>query len=193
MTIPMVRGYVLVQSLSFIESSYFDAQARRRIMDAVPSEVMKALPDLKPHQWYPRDTLIALQRAVAGSKDTEREIYDVLVAYGVHVCQEATNTFLRILLRLLTPGLFAKKIPDFWRRDHQGSGQFEVDVQRANEGIIKLRLVGAGGFDHIAIPSIGFVTHVLKGMGKSDVRMTQKGWSLATPAPNEVDYEILWA
>jgi hypothetical protein len=192
MTDSVFRGYVLTQSVSFIESGYFDPQQSSQIMRALPAEVLNALPNIKPQQWYPRGLQISMHRAIAGVRNTEAEIYNDFVAYGAYVCREATNTFLRLFLKLLTPTLFAKKIPEVWQRDHRGSGHFEVDVQRANEGIIQLRLSGAGGFDHIAIPGIGFITHVLKSMGKSDVRMTQQGWSLATPAPDQVSYEITW-
>ena len=192
MTAPVIRGYVLTQSLTFIESGYFDAQQSSQIMKALPAEVLRALPEIQPQQWYPRDLQIAMHRAIASVRNTEADIYNDFVAYGGWVCREATNTFLRLFLRLLTPTLFAKKIPNFWQRDHRGSGHFEVDLQRADQGVVQLRLLGAGGFDHIAIPGIGFITHVLKAMGKADVRMTQQGWSLATPAPNEVSYEITW-
>ena len=192
MTAPTIRGYVLTQSVSFIESGYFDPQQQSQIMKALPAEVLDALPNIRPQQWYPRDLQVSMHRAVASVRNTEADTYNDFVAYGAYVCQEATSTFLRFLLRVLTPSLFAKKIPDVWLRDHHGSGCFEVDLERADEGVIHLRLLGAGGFDHIAIPGIGFITHVLKSMGKSDVRMTQKGWSLATPAPNEVSYELIW-
>jgi hypothetical protein len=191
-TSPVVRGYVLTQSISFIESDHFEPQMRRHMMESLPSDVVNALPGIKPQQWYSRDLLVALQRAVASSRDTEAGVYDILIAYGAHVCGEATNTFLKLLLKILTPALFAKKIPDFWQRDHRNSARFTVDVQRADQGLIKMHMTDAAGFDHIAIPSMGFVLHALTLMGKKNVRMTQQGWSLATPGPNDVDYEVSW-
>ncbi|HEU4582614.1 MAG TPA: hypothetical protein VFS67_30365 [Polyangiaceae bacterium] len=188
----MLRGYILKQSVSFIESDYFSPQTRRAIFDGLPPEVSSALPVIKPAEWYSRDYLMEMLRGIARVKNTDAGAYEDLVAYGTYVSTEATNTFLKLLLKMLTPTLFAKKIPEVWQRDHRNSGAFEVDVQHANEGLIKLRLVGAGGFDHVGITSIGFISNALKTMGKSDVRMTQTGWSLATPGPDRIDYELRW-
>ena len=55
-----------------------------------------------------------------------------------------------------------------------------------------MRLIGADGFDHIGVAGIGFLTFGLKTMGKRDVQVTQTGWSLATPAPHEVIYDVRW-
>ena len=192
MTTPMLRGYILKQTVSFIESDYFQPQARQTILESLTPEVANALPAIKPAEWYTRDYLMDMLRGIARIKNTDDGVYEDLVAYGTYVSTEATNTFLKLMLKMLTPTLFAKKIPDVWQRDHRNSGTFEVDVQHANEGLIKLRLVGAGGFEHVGITSIGFISSAMKIMGKKDIRMTQKGWSLATPGPDRIDYELRW-
>src|SRR5262249_7139180 len=125
-------------------------------------------------------------------KNDEEGSYKDLVASGSFVAAEATNTFLKLLLKVLTPVLYAKKTPDFWARDHRGSGHFEVDAQNADKGRIIMRLVGADGFDHVGIAGIGFLTFGLTAMGKRDFKITQRGWSLATPSPHEVIYDIAW-
>jgi hypothetical protein len=95
-------------------------------------------------------------------------------------------------MKILTPTLFAKKVPELWERDHRGSGHFEADVSHADEGRIGMKLVGADGFDHIGIAAIGFITFGLNNMGKTNIQVKQTGWSLATPSPHEVAYEITW-
>ncbi len=192
MTTPMLRGYTIKQTVSFIESPHFDAQIRRRILEELPSDVRGALPAIKPAEWYPRDYVMSMLRGIASVKNDDVGSYNDLVAYGGYVASEATNTFLKLFMKVLTPTLFAKKIPEIWQRDHKGSGQFEVDVTRANEGHIAMRLVGADGFDHIGIAAIGFITFGLSNMGKRDVQIKQTGWSLATPSPHEIKYQVSW-
>lgn len=193
MTTPTLRGYTVKQTVDFIKSGYFEPDVSRRIMDGLPPEIVLALPSLKPAEWYPREYLMAMLKGIAAVKSHDVGSYQDLVAYGNYVATEATNTFLKLLLKMLTPTLFAKKVPEFWQRDHRGSGHFEVDVQRANEGIIAMRLVGIGGFDHIGVAAIGFISCGLKTMGKKDVQVKQSGWSMATPSPDEVNYEVTWS
>ncbi len=131
-------------------------------------------------------------RGIASVKNDDEGSYNDLVASGRFVATEATNTFLKLFMKVLTPTLFAKKVPDIWERDHKGSGRFETDVTKADEGRIGMKLVGADGSDHIGIAAIGFITYGLNNMGKRDIKVKQTGWSLATPSPHEVSYEITW-
>lgn len=193
MTIPVLRGYTIKRTVTFLESGYFPAEVQRKIMEELPPEVKAALPQVQPAEWYPRTHLIPMLKGIVSVKNDDAGSYQDLVAYGSFVAAEATNTFLKLLMKILTPTLFAKKVPEFWQRDHQGSGRFEVDVQRADEGRIGMRLVGADGFDHICVAAIGFISFGLKSMGKRDVRVVQKGWSIATPSPHECSYEATWS
>ena len=192
MTEPTLRGYTIRQTVAFLESDYFDLAIRRRILDGLPPTVRAGLPSIKPAEWYPREYVMSMLRGIAAVKNDEVGSYNDLVAYGRFVAAEATNTFLKLFMKMLTPKLFAKKIPEIWERDHKGSGRFEVDVKKADEGRLDMRLIGADGFDHIGVAAIGFITFGLNNMGKQNIRVKQTGWSLATPSPHEVIYEALW-
>jgi len=192
MTTPMLRGYTVKQTADFVESSYFEPQVRRKIMENLPTDVKAALPHLKPAEWYPRDYAMSMLRGIANVKNDDVGSYNDLLAYGSWVATEATNTFLKLFMKILTPTLFAKKVPEMWLRDHRGSGTFEVDVSRTDNGRIGMRLVGADGFDHIGIAAIGFITFGLNAVGKQGVQVVQSGWSMATPSPHVVSYEATW-
>ena len=188
----MLRGYMLNQTVAFIQSGYFAPAASARIMDELPHDVTLALEKIKPAEWYSREYLTAMLRGIVNVKNNESESYEDLVAYGLYVSNEATNTFLKLLLKMLTPALFIKKVPEFWQRDHRGSGRIEVDVSNSKEGSASMRLLGVGGFDHIGVSAIGFLLGGLRTMGRKDIEVIQHGWSLATPGPDEVRYEVKW-
>jgi|SoiMethySBSTD1v2_1073268.scaffolds.fasta_scaffold193872_1 hypothetical protein len=191
-TTGMLRGYTLQRTVAFIESGYFDEKTKRQIMDGLPAESKALLAAAKPAEWYPRDALVHMMRGIAAVKNDEVGSYNDLVESGRFVASEATNTFLKLLMKVLTPTLYAKKTPELWARDHRGSGHFEVDADKAHEGRLRMKLVGADGFDHIGIAGIGFLTFGMAAMGKRDFEVTQKGWSLATPSPHEILYDIRW-
>ena len=187
----LYRGYGIKQTAAFIKA-HFDAKTSQRLHDSFPEDLKTDLRDMAPGAWYPREYEAALLRAIASVKNDDAGSYADLVACGEYVANEATNTFLRLLLKILTPAMFAKKVPEFWDRDNQGSGRFEVETSNAGAGKISMKLLGAEGFDHIGIASIGWIRYGLVTMGKSNVKVTQTGWSMASPSPQEVTYDVAW-
>ena len=113
---------------------------------------------------------------------------DILIGCGTYLGTEATNTFLRLVMRMLTPGIFAKKLPSFWSRDSTG-GRYEVEL---GERSMVCRLLEMEEFHHITPVSVGYVTFALKAMGKTVERTTLHGWSLATPSASTTWYEVHW-
>jgi hypothetical protein len=192
MTVPMVRGYTVEQTAAFIDSHY-DEDTRKKIYASVPSELRDKLGHLAAAEWYPRDYNVALLRGVAAVRNDNKGSYDDLVALGRFVAVEATNTFLKLLLKMLTPAMLFKKVPSIWERDTRDCGRYEADFSKVAENKVTLRLLGAEGYDHVCITSIGYFESVLGRMGKQDARIEQKGWSLATPSPSEVRIDIAWS
>jgi len=188
----MIRGYSITQQLHFLETECEPALLKR-VLETVPSDIRTAFGELKAAEWYPREYSASLLRAVAWQhRDDERATHDALVRCGSFIAAEATNTFLRLLMKVLTPTLFAKKLPEFWRRDHT-AGHFEVDTSEAKNGSLRLALCDVEGFDHIGVVGIGWMTYGFAAMGKSDVVVTQTGWKLEHPAPNKIQYHLRWS
>lgn len=189
---PMIRGYSVKQQFTFLETQY-DSRVRDQLIAAIPDDVQRALREVKPGEWYPRYYSVCVLRAIASHHHTdEGKVYDDLVRCGTFIATEATNTFLKLLMKLLTPTLFAKKIPEFWERDQKG-GRFEVDLADAKDGRLQLALRDVEGFDHIGALGVGWISFALRAMGKSDVNVKQRGWSLASPGPKDVTYDVSWS
>lgn len=188
---PMIRGYSIKQQLHFLEQC--EPEVLSRWLATVPPDVKSTLDGLKAAEWYPRKYSVDILRAIAAHHGSnERATYDAMGHCGTFIAEEATNTFLKLLMKVLTPGLFAKKIPEFWKRDHTG-GHFEVNTEGAKTGSLELELCDVEGFDHIGAVAIGWMTYGFTAMGKRDVVVTQKGWSLATPGPANIRYHVRWS
>lgn len=188
---PMIRGYSVKQQLNFLERQYEPAVSRR-LLETIPTDVRTGLGDLKAAEWYPRAYSIGVLRAIASNHGSdEKGVYSDLARCGTFIATEATNTFLKLLMKILTPALFAKKIPEFWKRDQTG-GHFEVDTSGVKDGTLKLELCDVEGFDHIGVIGIGWISYGLTAMGKSNVVVTQKGWALANPGPKNIEYHVRW-
>lgn len=190
MSNPQIRGYSLRQTARYLESK-FDADTRKRVIEAMPASSRSMLSSFDAGEWYPREHSATLFRAIAGARGGDEAFTD-LVGCGEFIASEATNTFLRLLMRIMTPTLFAKKVPEFWKRDQRG-GHFEVDVSQADQGKIAMKLVDVAGYDHIGIVSIGWIKFGMTALGKKDIAIKQDGWSMATPGPREIAYEVTWS
>jgi hypothetical protein len=182
----MLRGYLLQRATSFIEH-HFAVEHASRIKADLPGPVQEALRSLKPSEWYPREHCIVLHHAIASAVKPEGA-YEALVACGAFMAAEATSTYLQFVMRLLTPALFCRKVPSFWKRDHS-EGEFAVE--NVQEGRIDMRLSGVAGFDHVGAVSTGFLRFGMKAVGAS-AQIEQTGWSLSNPGPAEVHYKITW-
>ena len=188
---PQIRGYSLKQTAKYLDTK-FDAETRRRTAEGLPAAVRSMMSEFQPAEWYPREYSAALFRAIAAAKHDEQGSYHDLVQCGEFIASEATNTFLRLLMRIMSPTLFAKKVPEFWKRDQRG-GYFEADVSRAEQAEIRMKLADVDGYDHIGIVSIGWIQFGMAALGKKGVSIQQRGWSLSQPAPREIEYEITWS
>ncbi len=189
---PMIRGYSVQQQLNFLETQY-TPEISERLLSKIPEDIRLGLQDLKPAEWYPRRYSVAVLDAIVSHQDGDNDAaMEELQRCGTFIATEATNTFLKLLMKILTPKLFFKKLPEFWSRDQKG-GHISVDTSEASEGRISLVIEDVEGFHHIGIISLGWMFFAMKSMGKTEVKVEQTGWSLATPGPKEISYQVTWA
>jgi hypothetical protein len=183
-----VRGYIVAKSAAYLRSLVSDAEGRR-IFEGLSPAVQHAVSQAKPADWMPAAHSSEILRAIAAlSKGNDDHARDELVKCGRYIANEATNTFLKLLMKVLTPNLFAKKLPSFWSRDAT-AGRYEVDV--TDEKIV-CHLKEMEPFDHIAPIGVGYVSFALEAMGKTIRKSNLHGWSLATPNASDLWFELYW-
>jgi hypothetical protein len=188
---PLTRGHFILKPLAFIEQHY-DEETARKIFDLVPQEVLALRPDIKVGELYPRHHAVAISRAIAAVGKDEESVYKDLVACGRYMGNEASNTYLKLLLKILTPSLMARKLPTFWERDNKHSGNFDPKETKVEDSYMRLKMVDTQGFEHAAPLTAGFCSFILDMMGKKGIKATQQGWSLQEPGPDSFVLEITW-
>jgi hypothetical protein len=187
----MMRGYTMIGCIAFIDERY-DEPTRKRLYDGLSPEVRSHLSSYKRVEWYPRMHLVEfLQGLAAVHGSDEQAVFRDLVACGQSVAKDAATTFLRLLMKILTPVLFAKKIPDIWARDSKG-GKMTADASHVDDRLLVMRLTDVEGFDHIGPLAVGWITFAMTAMGKKGVQGKAIGWSLATPGPRDLQIDMTW-
>ena len=187
----MTRGYSMMSTLRFIEETY-DRERQERIFAQLSPEVRDALRTHKGIEFYPARHFSELLRGIAkeaGGDDTKMQAE--LVRTGQFIAGVAASTFLKLLMKVLTPTLFAKKIPSLWERDNQG-GYFEADVSKADEGIILFNLKDIEGYDYVGPVALGWITFAMDAMGKKVLEARLDGWSSESPGPKNVTVHLRW-
>lgn len=187
-----VRGYWISGAVSFI-GVHYPSETGRRLLDGLTRELRAAAPRVEPAQWYPRILHIELLRAIASVGKDEGAIYEDLMAYGKFVGSEATNGALKPFMSIVSPRLFAKKLPDIWARDQRGDGQLESDFSQVEEARLPLKLSGIRGYDHIGVAMLGWIKFALSGLVNKSPAIKQTGWSLRHTAPSEMVCEVSWS
>jgi hypothetical protein len=188
MTENAMRGYVLLSAVTYLRKAAGEQRAQQ-ILDSLSPETRQTLATAKEASWCPSKHIAEVNRAIASlSNGDESSAQKDLIECGKFAALEASNTFLRLLMKLLTPTLFAKKLPDLWSRDCT-AGKIVVEVSDAK---IRNRLSGVAGFDHLGPVAAGYVAFALGAMGKSITKTELHEWSLATPGPDEVWFEVFW-
>lgn len=183
------RGYILATTVGYLQEQAGEEKARR-VLAGLSPELQNTINNVAPAGWYPISLLSELNRALVESltpkdEDAAREL---LLNCGRYMGREASNTFLKLLMRMLTPTLFAKKLPDVWKRDFT-AGRLEIDV---TDGRLLCRIFDAKGHDHIGPISAGYIEFGLKAMGKTIEKTTLHKWSLSEPNADGVWVEFFW-
>lgn len=187
---PMARGLVIKGFGAYLERSCSDAQ-REQVRASVTPDVRAALMDPVASRWYPRSYFVELNRAVAALHTQEADALEALSAAGRNMAEIATGTFMKLLLKMLTPALFARKFSDFWAHDNRG-GRIDVDASNVGDRHLDFWIRDVRGFDHVGPVGRGYIQFAMSAITGSNVTVDLEGWSLAKPGPEEVHYAVSW-
>lgn len=184
-----VRGYAILTALKFVDT--LTPAEKERVLASLGPQGYDRLKDRKAIEWYPSADLSDIFEGLARLADGDSEkALDRFVKLGQFVGTAATNTFLRLFMRIMTPNLFASRLPNLFERDHKGAGKLVVTT--AEEGRLVCAFTGVKGFNHVTAVGAGWVAFGLEAMGKTVTERKCHGWSLEDPGPEEVVVEVRW-
>lgn len=183
------RGYMLASAVSFFrQEAGADAD---RIIGGLSNELQEVLANIQPAGLYSIRHFGEFNHAVGMhlSDGDEEKAREVLLACGRHTGREASNTFLKLLMKVLTPKLIAKKFPDFWKRDFTG-GKIEVDL---GPNHLDFKIFDMTGHSHLCPLSAGWTGYNLEMMGQKVTDIQIHDWSLHDSARNGSWFRLVWA
>lgn len=164
-----IKGTNLVQIAAFIDERYSHSD-RQKIYAELSDELKAKLKSIEPSEWYPVDDENALERAMASVAPSEEEAEKKARELGRHLFTMALGTFMRLVLRVLTPAMFLKKTRDIWPRMFN-FGSFEADpsMMKDNKAVMIMR--GVEGCDYFPSVSAGFIEEAVAAIGFANVKV----------------------
>lgn len=190
MTDRLTKGFNLEQTVLFVDTA-FSASERDRIYARLPGELKARLGALKTGDWYPIADQVAFLDAMVAVVASPEAGEHKARALGRHLSDAATGTFMRLVLKVLTPRMFLKKAGDIWPRMFS-FGAFECDPSGFGEGKAVMTLRDVDGFAHVAPVSAGWMEGVFGAMGFGGVRVR---YALLAPEEPRAGYrfDIEWS
>lgn len=184
-----VRGNHIIPLRDFIHEHY-DAATQARIYDALSPETREMLKVIGPDDWRPMHMVSEMNAAIyEHSGDKERGHQDIILA-GNAVALYATNTFMRLLIKLMSPEMLAKKWPTIWKKSHS-FGTMDSDFVPDRERCIRLTLSDVENYAYIGPIAVGFLSFSLKAMGKEQARVELLD-RLGNHKAGSYSFEITW-
>ena len=186
------RGYLIPATAKYLRENV-EAHEWERIRAALSPQLTGLLDKgPEPAGWYPVTLLGELHRQIAqtiGGGDDERA-KQALYNSARYAASEASNTFLRLVLKMLSPALIAKKIPDLFKRDFSSSNG-TVTIEVSNEKITG-KLHNLNGFAHCGVLCPGFTGFAVEATGGTVDKVVVHDWSLKSPNVDGTWFELWW-
>jgi hypothetical protein len=164
-------------------------ERRQKVLDHISADSLRLIESMKSNDWYPMDPLAEITGAIIAANEGNPAMAEHdIIELGKFIGREATNTFLRLIIRVLTPRLFAKKLQAIYLR-YYSVGSLSVDV---TEDRMVISFTGTKGFPHLPAIVVGWLSGVFEIMGKQLVSYKTTSWSITNPYNESFDVELVW-
>jgi hypothetical protein len=185
-------GYPLLACASFSKAE-FSTAAQARVSARLSPECRALLADVKPQGWYPRTRLVEHCAAIAGEYGDSPTVSRAFVRLGEHMAREMTTVWIRLLMRIMTPGLLAKKMPELFAKGNRGDGHVVIDsseIERRRMTFVFRSMRGYGYYQPI---NEGWIRYFFRGMGNDAVDTTSDPpWSIEAVDPEIFQIDASW-
>jgi len=188
-----VRGPCLRGAGAYLRS--IDPKLAREIESKFSPAILSALHESGPKDWFPieiwkeaLDGIVVAQPDIAAARVAIRSV-------GRHICEGTVNSFLKLLMRIMTPRLFAEKSGSMISRDFCGfkggiDYNFEVDDKAK---IVMIEIRNAGQHPYLGGTGQGFCEFAFQYMGKKNVIIDEPDCPLDDWAPEHARWRIRWS
>jgi hypothetical protein len=174
-----------------------DPARARQIESKLSPETLRSMYETSPEVWFPisvwkeaLDAIVAQHSDPAAARAAARSV-------GRFICEGTVNSFLRVLMRIMTPSLFMKKSGDMMGKDFRGfpggEPDYSYDLSKEREGLATMTIGNAKNHPYLGATGQGFVEFAFQYMGKKNVLIDEPTCPPNEYAPEVVHIRIRWS
>jgi hypothetical protein len=180
-----VRGIYVSSAYDFVKNNYSPARIAEIEAQFSP-DLKQALPTLKakPLDWHPLHYATEPLRGIYESHDDPKVAIETIERCGRFIGDEATTTFMRLLLKMLTLPMLASKWQQFWGK-YNNFGICTADASHRHEN--KFYVTATECYPYVHGIGTGWIQNVLKALNKQNVKVTTN-----VPLGEVERPEIIW-
>lgn len=187
---PEVKGYILRATDTCLNET-FDPAAQDRIRGRLSDQTRQVTDKLTRSQWYPGRCWNELIEAACEEESSQQARVDLMRTVGRYLAMDATGTYLRLLLKLFTPGMFLRKMPSFFERDIR-PGHVTADLSDLDNRRVMLTIQGGDAFSYLGPIAAGWIQFIFDQIGvkQSKVHIVRPPTDIVRSG--DILYEITW-
>lgn len=159
----LAKGLYVQICIQFIEQRCTPEQ-RAQIMAQLSPEVKKALPTIKVAEWYPLHFVTEQVRGLFNLYKDLDESEAALDRLGQYIGEQASTTFLRLLMKILTLNMMIKKWPDFWLKYHN-FGRMRAAIEGPHHLVFHIE----PGYDYMYRLGPGWIKVACQALGMKNI------------------------
>ena len=187
----MSRGSNLTGMHNYLKRTCTDAQLAEFRKEW--SEGLRNADGVFEHsKWYALTMFDELARNVASLSDDPDGLMKHMVGGGAAISDNAANTFMKLMLKMLTPSLVARKLDTLWERDWQ-FGSLELGECDVDAGKLDFHMRDVDPVTHMGPIAGGYVSRVYRRITGCETRVETEPFSLTEPRPKDVLVKVRWS
>lgn len=160
-----------------------DPAVWERIERGISPELRLLFENARAEDWYPYAHYEEGFKALIATCDDPVEARNAVYRVGRAACEATVNTFLRLVLRMMTPGLFARKCNQLLGADFKGfpggAPVVKYDLSRESQGEAIIELTNAGNHPFLGASAVGYIEFAFEHMGKKGVKVEERDCDVA--------------
>lgn len=173
-----------------------DPEFIRRVEANLSPDECRLMYEAKPDDWYPHDYFAAPYRAIVAAHDDPVAGRRAVEAAGRWACEEMANSFLRLVMRMMTPGLFVKKCSQLLAKDFRGwrGGAPDViyDLSKEKAGEVTIEVRNIGNHPYLGASAIGYIEFAFEHMGKKNLKVEERDCDINDYAAPFARWYVTW-
>jgi hypothetical protein len=179
-----IRGHLMRGTARYAFNDLVPA-ARDSVRRSIP-ELASGLDDVKRDEWYPLGRLIELITTIDSTFDDPEQGLAAIKTCGKYIAEEGVSTYLKLVMKVITPKLFVRQFPTLWKRYHD-FGDLSVDTSRIDDNRAVLAMPAYVGVRGLCS---GWIEYAF-GLFRTRVAI-EANWPWRAPAPDRLELALHW-